>query len=224
MRSFRTEGIIIKRRNFGEADRILTVFTRDHGKLHIKASGVRKITSRRSGQIELLNQAVLGLYKGNGFPILTEAKIINDFADLKMDLEKIGFAYHLCELVDGLCPEDQEQRAVYELLRETLNNLSLSNDVYSSSEAVAESRSSVSSGLNSSRVASLPRTIQDNDIAVIIHEFEVELLSLLGYWNPLAGSASNAAGAGQDLRDASAYIESIIERKLKSRKIFSKLQ
>jgi DNA repair protein RecO (recombination protein O) len=184
MRSFRTEGIIIKRRNFGEADRIITVFTRDHGKLHIKASGVRKITSRRSGQIELLNHAILGLYKGNGFPILTEAKMVEEYSPIKSDLDKIGLAYHLCELVDGLCPENQELREVYVLLKDTLGRLASSVD----------------------------------DTLVIIHEFEVELLSLLGYWNPSTGS-------GQvDLRDAPAYIETIIERKLKSRKIFSKLQ
>jgi hypothetical protein len=230
VRAFRTEGIIIKRRNFGEADRILTVFTRDHGKLHIKASGVRKITSRRSGQIELLNQAVLGLYKGNGFPILTEAKMLNDFADLKMDLDKIGFAYHLCELVDGLCPEDQEQRAVYELLRETLGKLSMSTieprgeipptPLYQGGKPESPSRfglSSRSKDLLDKGGGPQAGGFASGDIAVIIHEFEVELLSLLGYWNSETQSPAL-------LRDAPAYIETIIERKLKSRKIFAKLQ
>ena len=62
MRNFKTEGIIIKRRDYGEADRILTVMTREYGKLKIKAKGVRKITSRRSAHIELLNHTVFYIF------------------------------------------------------------------------------------------------------------------------------------------------------------------
>lgn len=182
MRTFRVEGIVIKRRNFGEADRILTVITRDLGKIHIKASGVRKITSRRSAHVELLNNSILGLYKGNGFPILTEAKMLDDFSSIKSDLNKMGLAYHLCELVDGLCPENQEQYAVFNLLKKTLQRFS-----------------------------------QDDEIAIVVHEFEIELLSILGYWNQDSGQVA-------ELHDAPAYIESIIERKLKSKNIFDKLQ
>ncbi|MBI4096902.1 MAG: DNA repair protein RecO, partial [Candidatus Levybacteria bacterium] len=54
MRTFRTEGIIIKRKNFGEADRILTVFTKEYGKLQVKAKGIRRIPSRRSAHVELV--------------------------------------------------------------------------------------------------------------------------------------------------------------------------
>lgn len=124
MRSFRTEGIIIKRRDFGEADRILTVMTRDYGKLKIKASGVRKITSRRAAHIELLNHTVLHLYRGITFAVLTEAKMLEDFSAVKEDFNKVGLAYHICELIDGLCPENQENRNVFELLQRTLGDLS----------------------------------------------------------------------------------------------------
>src|SRR5882757_7580474 len=100
MRNLRTEGIVIKRRNYGEADRILTVLTRDYGKISIKATGVRKITSRRSAHIELLNHTTLHLYKKNTFMVLTEAKMLEDFSVIKQDFQKIGLAYHFCELVD----------------------------------------------------------------------------------------------------------------------------
>src|SRR5579863_7197321 len=123
MRNFRTEGIIIKRRNFNEADRILTVMTRDYGKIQIKAAGVRKITSRRSAHIELLNHTTLHLYKGKIFTVLTEATMLDDFSMIKQDFGKVGFAYHLCELIDGLCPENQENRNVFDLLLKTLENL-----------------------------------------------------------------------------------------------------
>ena len=125
MRNFKTEGIIIRRRNFRDADRILTVLTANHGKIAIRASGIRKISSRRSPHVELLNHSILTLYNGHTFPILTEAQTVDSFAAIKEDLHKIGLAYHLCELVDGLCPEGQENRAVFALLKNTLTRLSI---------------------------------------------------------------------------------------------------
>src|SRR5579859_8022976 len=107
MRQLIAEGIVLKRRNIGEADRILTVLTRSFGKMSIKAIGVRKITSKRSSHIEPLNHVILSLYKGKAMPVLTEITTKESFSDIKQDLQKIGFAYHLCELVDGLCPEGQ---------------------------------------------------------------------------------------------------------------------
>jgi len=107
MRNLKVDGIILKRKNVGEADRILTVFTKQFGKLSIKAAGVRKIASRRASHIELLNLVQMGLYKGQGMHVLTEAVSTESFSSIKADLTKVGFAYHICELVDGLCPEGQ---------------------------------------------------------------------------------------------------------------------
>src|SRR5581483_11158034 len=126
MRNLKTEGIIIKRRNFGEADRILTVFTKDHGKLQLKAKGVRRITSRRSSHTELLNLTSLYLYQGRNMYLLTEAIVVENFSQLKNDLLSVGFAYHICELIDGLCPENQENQKVFDLLKQTL--FALKND------------------------------------------------------------------------------------------------
>lgn len=125
MRNFKTEGIIIKRRNYKDSDRILTVLTKTHGKIYVKAAGVRKITSRRAGHIEPLNHAILTLYKGHTFPILTEIATLNNFQALKGDLDRIGVALHLCELIDGLCPENQENMRVFDLLVKTLSRLPL---------------------------------------------------------------------------------------------------
>lgn len=181
MRSFRTEGIIIKRKNFGEADRIITVFTKKSGKIQIKATGVRKIQSRRSPHIELLNYCVLYLYKGRGsLPVLTEVQSIESFQEIKNDLTKVGFAYHLCELIDGLCPENQENFSVFNLFFNTLHCLSI-----------------------------------DKDIVSIVHEFEVELLTLLGFW-PKGRTVKNV--------NIEYIIENILERHLKSKSILSKLQ
>ncbi|MEK7517400.1 MAG: DNA repair protein RecO [Patescibacteria group bacterium] len=125
MRSYKTEGIILKRRNLGEADRILTVLSKNNGKIQIKAPGVRRITSRRSSHIELLNFSELTLYRTSSsfLPTLTEAHTIEDFSIIKSNLEKIGYAYYICELTNGLCPERQENREVFSLLKATLREL-----------------------------------------------------------------------------------------------------
>lgn len=180
MRTFREEAVVIKRRDFGEADKFLTVFTRHSGKMQVKAMGIRKLISRRSPHVELLNHSLLSLYSGASVPILTEAQTINAFPGVKEDLTKVGFAYHICELIDGLCPEGQEQLAVFPLLIDTLGKL----------EAAAS-----------------------EDIAPLIHEFEISLLTMLGYWRQDRTYGTNTED----------YIEHILERKLKSRSIFSRI-
>lgn len=180
MRTYTVQGIVLKRKNIGEADRILTVFTREMGKLQIKAKGVRKITSKRASHIELLNKTSLTIYKGAGIPVLTEATAIEQFDGVKTDLSRVGFAYHICELIDGLCPENQENEAIFSLLLDMLQKLS-----------------------------------QEEHVAPIIHDFEVQLLTLLGYYSVGTHDLSGAK--------ASYFIESILERRLKSRQILTRL-
>ena len=187
MRTHKTEGIIIKRRNYGEADRILTVFTKYNGKIQVKATGIRRIPSRRSAHVELLNYSVLNLYKGNNMPILTEAQVINNFSEIKDDFQKIGEAYHLCELIDGLCPENQENTKVFYLLKNIFKNLS--DEIY-----------------------------ENIQVSKIIREFELELLTTLGYLS------LDKAEMLIDNVNTQSFIENILERKLKSRNIFAKLQ
>jgi len=179
MRTLRVEGIVIKRTNLGEADRILTILTREMGKISVKATGVRRITSRRSPHIELLNYGVLTIYKGNKFPVLVEVQSHTTFDAIKSDLTKVGFAYHICELLDGLCAENQENYAVFTLTRQVLDRL-----------------------------------CTEEDIVTIIHEFEIQLLTTLGFWHPQTPHSQ---------MNTHAFIENILERKLKSRRIFGRL-
>lgn len=123
MRTYKTEGIVIKRSNFSEADRILTIFTKKHGKIKVLAKGVRRITSRRGPNIELFNQVELFIHKGRTFDILTEVNVLNTFSQIRKKLDLVGLAFYVCEIVDGLCPEHQAHPRVYEMLVEVLNEL-----------------------------------------------------------------------------------------------------
>src|SRR3989338_2022811 len=102
MHGIKVEGIVLKRRNLGEADRILTVFTLQKGKISVLAKGVRRITSRRAGNVELLNRSAMYLYPAKSFFILTEAESFNTFQKLKDDLILSATAFHIIELVDKL--------------------------------------------------------------------------------------------------------------------------
>lgn len=123
MAGFKTEGIVLKRRNFGEADRILTIFSKDKGKITVLAKGVRRITSRRGGNVELLNRVLVYLHQARTFLILTEATSLDTFQKIKADLTLSTYAYHIIELVDKLTAEDQENRILYEHLVEVLRRL-----------------------------------------------------------------------------------------------------
>lgn len=120
MRIQTVEGIVIKRKNVGETDKLITIFTKQLGKLQLKAKGVRKITSKRASHIELLNHCLFTVYRHQGTPVLTEIMALHTFSTLKENLAHIGFAYHLCELTDRLCPEGQENEDVFHLLQNTL--------------------------------------------------------------------------------------------------------
>lgn len=123
MPGFKTEGVILKRRNFGEADRILTIFTLHRGKISVMAKGVRRITSRRAGNVELLNRVSMFLYPGKQFLILTEAESLNAYPKLKEDLTLSTYAYHIIELIDKLTAENQENRNLYIEIVEVLKRL-----------------------------------------------------------------------------------------------------
>lgn len=130
MRTYRLEGIVLKRRNSGEADRILTVLSKESGKIKLKAPGVRRIPSRRSSHVELLNLSHFTIYASSKtfLPIVTEAHTLDDFSSIKKDLGKIGKALYFCELVNGLCPDNQENREVFLHFKNALSELSNSSD------------------------------------------------------------------------------------------------
>lgn len=120
MRTYKTEGIIIKRINYGEADKILTIFTKEHGKIIVIAKGIRKITSRRKGNLELFNRNAYFLAKGKNFDIITEVEALGNFLSIDTSFEKLGRVYYFCEVIDRLTAERVEEQAIYHVLYDFL--------------------------------------------------------------------------------------------------------
>lgn len=124
MKSFKVEAIILKSKNYGEADRILTVFSKNHGKLVVIAKGARRINSKKGPTLEVFNKVTLLLSSGKNFDIISESTVLENFAGLRKKLKLVGLAYNICELVDKLTPEHQESPAIFDLLSQTLKSLS----------------------------------------------------------------------------------------------------
>ena len=120
MASFRTEGLILKRSDFGEADRILTVFTKKKGKIKALARGVRRMESRKGGNVELLNLVTFFLAEGREMDTVLEVETKNAFQPIKEDLITSGYAYHIVELLDRLLPEREPHPEILTLAVETL--------------------------------------------------------------------------------------------------------
>lgn len=122
MRSYVVEGIVLKSRQWGEADQILTVFTKEQGKVVVRAPGARRVTSRKRGSIQTFSRVKLFVVRGKTWDVVTEAEMISGVFGEK-DLGKLVLAYQWVELVDKLTAEGQEQKEVYELLRLALSSL-----------------------------------------------------------------------------------------------------
>ncbi|OQY31063.1 MAG: DNA repair protein RecO [Anaerolineaceae bacterium 4572_5.2] len=123
-RTIRTEGVILRRKNFGETDRLLTVFTRKLGRINVIAKGVRKPTSRKTGHVEPFMRSTLLIAKGRNLYILTQAETIDAYIPLREDLTGIGYGAYVVELLDAFVYEEGSHLTLYKLLTSTLERLS----------------------------------------------------------------------------------------------------
>jgi DNA repair protein RecO (recombination protein O) len=122
-RLYRTHAVVLRRRDYSDADRILTVFTPNYGKLDLIAKGVRKTTSRKAGHLELFGHTSLLVAQARTWDIITEAVTVESFAAMRGDLDKIGYASYLCELVDAFTEGGDENQPLWDLLLIALHEL-----------------------------------------------------------------------------------------------------
>ncbi len=123
LRSFRVNAIVLKHQDYGEADRILTIYTRERGKLRVIAKGVRKVHSRKGGHLEPFTHVSLQLAEGRNWPLVSQAEAQHIYDDLKKDLETLGYASYAVELVERFTFEEEENAPIFNLLKNTLTRL-----------------------------------------------------------------------------------------------------
>ncbi|HET7010637.1 MAG TPA: DNA repair protein RecO [Anaerolineales bacterium] len=129
-RVFRTEAVILRRHDLGEADRLLSVFTPDRGKLRVVAKGVRRTRSRKAGHLEPLTRTSLLIARGRDLDIVTQAEAIETFPGLRSNLLQVGHASYAVELVDRFTWEEGEGHSLYHLLVDTLSRLEGGRDPF----------------------------------------------------------------------------------------------
>lgn len=127
-RLYNTSGVILRRRDIGESDRIIVVYTEEHGKRSFSARGSRKPTSKIAGQIEPFSLVDLHVARTRSVDIISQVVARNLFANIRTSEQLIAVAGIIAELVDSMTPEDQPNRSVSDLLVASLTLLDAGHD------------------------------------------------------------------------------------------------
>lgn len=128
--SYKVEAVVLRHSDWGEADRLLGLFTREKGKLRVIAKGARKIRSRKAGHLEPFTRVTLMLARAHDLPIVTQAETVDAYQPLREDLLKTGYAAYVIELLDRFTYEEGENQPLYRLLVETLSRLATEPDAW----------------------------------------------------------------------------------------------
>ncbi|MFC1625541.1 DNA repair protein RecO [Patescibacteria group bacterium] len=126
---FSDEAIVLARRNFSEADRILSVYSKSHGRISLIAKGVRRPKSRKRGHIEVFNIIKFQAANGHTLDIVTEAEIITHYKKIRKSLKKVSLAYYICEVIGKITKEGEENKKLFELIKDTLDNLEVQSEL-----------------------------------------------------------------------------------------------
>lgn len=123
MNSLQTRGIVLKRTDYGEADRIVTMLTPDHGKLRLMARGVRKPKAKLAGGIELFSVSDLSFIRGKGeMGTLISARLDKHYGRIVKDIGRVQTGYDLLKMLDR-ATEDEPEKEYFELLQQSLEAL-----------------------------------------------------------------------------------------------------
>lgn len=109
-------GIILKRVNTGEADRIVTILTREYGKLVTVAKGVRKLTSSKKSYLEPANYVKMLLVKTSSLPIITQASLIDQAMSSDATLKNMRSVVQWLEIMDALFVEEELDGELFDLV------------------------------------------------------------------------------------------------------------
>jgi DNA repair protein RecO (recombination protein O) len=116
-RRYVTDAIVLSRFDLGEADRVLTLITPQHGKLKAIAKGIRRPSSRLGGSLEPFAELNVALARGRTFDVVTEVRVGHAWLRLRDSLESAATAWYLAELADRSLEERHEAEPLYALLR-----------------------------------------------------------------------------------------------------------
>lgn len=129
-RSLRVDAVVLRHNDWGEADRMLSLYTREAGKLRAVAKGVRKMRSRKAGHLEPFTRVALMMARGRDLWIVTQAETLDAYLPLREDLVMTGYASYVLELLDRFTYEEGQNIHLYQLLTDTLERLVVVPDTF----------------------------------------------------------------------------------------------
>jgi DNA repair protein RecO (recombination protein O) len=120
---YNDHGIVLRTYKLGEADRIVVVITRGHGKVRAVAKGVRKTKSRFGSRLEPMSHASMLFYEGRELDVVTQAESIDHFRPIRDDLDRLTRASAMLEAVDQIAQEREVNPRLYQMLLGALRAL-----------------------------------------------------------------------------------------------------
>jgi len=128
-RVYKTEAIVLRTMDLGEADRVLTVLTPRLGKLRVIAKGVRRPRSRIGGALQAFSDVQLVLAVGRTFDVVTSTSLEDPHLGLRNDLHSTAAAWYVVELTDRFCEGAADSHDAFRLLAQTLSALDAGSEV-----------------------------------------------------------------------------------------------
>lgn len=126
MANYKVQAINLKSYNLGESDKIMVMYSREHGLIRCVAKGVKKSTSTLSGKMQLLVANNLLLAKGRNLDIVCQAEVKDSFSNIRNDMSKLIYSLYCTELVNNFGLEnDHNSKIIYDILFEALKNISI---------------------------------------------------------------------------------------------------
>ncbi len=120
---YRTQGLVLKKINRGEADQLFTIYTKDFGKLEILGKGIRKIKSKLRSGAEIFELSEIEFIQGKAYKTLTDAILLEKFSNLRRDLKRLALGYRILEICDNLIKGEEPDEKIWRFLNETFDKL-----------------------------------------------------------------------------------------------------
>ncbi len=123
MPTYQADAIVLRRLDYGEADRIVTLLTREYGKLAAIAKGVRRGKAKAAGSLDLFARSRMMLAKGRNLDVVAQVERRGDVRHISGDLERTAYACLVSEVVDKVLEDRHPVDDVFNLVVDTLDRL-----------------------------------------------------------------------------------------------------
>ncbi|MFZ5815192.1 MAG: DNA repair protein RecO [Bacillota bacterium] len=121
MALYNADGIVIRVRDFDEADKVAVILTREEGKIQAVAKGARRPRNRFAAAMQLFTHVRAQLFHGRNMDTLSQVEIVESFRHLREDLVRMAYATYACEVIDALVADRQKHEPPFLLLLTSLH-------------------------------------------------------------------------------------------------------